>query len=98
MMELKDEAQLGVPQLGQGVGVQVGVAGAVEPDIAAGGPVQGAEQMQQRALPGSGRADDGNELAAVHLELHRAQHFERLPVAAGEHLAHAASLEQRGHS
>ena len=38
------------------------------------------------------------ELAAVDFELHRAQHFERLPVAAGEHLADPPSFEQRGHS
>ena len=98
MMELKDKAQLAVPQLGEGGRVQVGVARAVEPDVSARGPIQRAEQVQQGALPGSRRAHDGDELAAVDLELHGAQHLERLAVAAGEYLADPPGFEQRRHS
>src|SRR5437773_11264436 len=46
--------------------VQVGVARAVQPDIAAGGPIQRPEQMQQRALPRPGGAHDGDERSEEH--------------------------------
>src|SRR2546428_2109946 len=98
MMELEDKAQLPVPQLRQGGGVQVGIARAVQPDIAAGGPIQRPEQMQQRALPRPGGAHAGDKLTAVDLELHGAQHLERLPVAARKHLADPPGFEQGGHS
>src|SRR2546426_8487524 len=98
MVELKDKPQLAVPQLGELVGIQVGVARAVEPDVPARRAVECAQQVQQRALAGSRSAHDRYELSAVHLELHAAQHFERLAVAAREHLPDRPAFQQRAHS
>ncbi len=60
--------------------------------------IQGAEQMQQRALPGPRRTDDRNEFAAPHLHVDTAQHFERLPIASGKDLPQAAGHQERVHS
>ena len=35
-----------------------------DPDLARGGPVEGAEQVEQGGLAGAGRADDGDQFAA----------------------------------
>src|SRR5256885_13402820 len=98
MMELKDEPQLVVPELGQLVPVQVGVARAVEPNVPARRAVERPEQMQQRTLARAGGAYDRHEFAAVDLQLHAAQHFQRLAVAAREHLADPPAFDQRAHS
>jgi len=82
-------------QLGLGPGEDVL---AVEEDAAAGGPVERAEQVKQRALPRSRRTDHRHHFAAAHFEIEPAQHLEGLAVAPGEHLPDPAGLEQRGHS
>src|SRR5437016_7766086 len=86
MMELTDEPQLAVSVLGELVPIQVGVAGAVEPDVPARRAVERPEEMQQGALARAGRPYDRHEFPAVDLQLHSAQHLQRLAVAAREHL------------
>src|SRR5258705_205391 len=98
MMELEDESHLPVPELGGGAGVEVGVARAVEPDVAAARRVEGAEQVQQGALPRPRGADDGDELPAPHVEIDAAQDLEGLAVAAGVDLPDRPGLEQGVHS
>src|SRR3989441_13305606 len=98
MVELKDKPQLAVPQLRELVGIQVGVARAIEPDVPGRRAVERAQQVQQRALARSRSAHDRYELSAVHFQLHAAQHLERLPVAAREHLPDRPALQQRAHS
>jgi len=98
MMELKDKPQLTVPQLGLAQLVEVGVAGAVQPHIAARGPIERPEQVQQRALPRPGRAHDRHEFPAMHLHIHAAEHLQRLAVAAHVDLADPPGLEQGAHS
>ena len=47
---------------------------AVEQNLADVGGVEQTEQMQQRALAGPRLADDGDELAVPHADIHAAQH------------------------
>ncbi len=98
MVELEDESDLPVAELSRGAAIEIGVARAVEPDVAAARRVEGAKQVQQRALPRPGGADDGDELAAPHVEVDAAQHLEGLAVAARVDLPDRPGLEQRVHS
>ena len=98
MVELEDEPQLTVPELGERRRIQVGIAGPVEPDVSPGRPIQRPQEVQQGALPGSRRAHNRHELATADLEVHAAQHLERLAVTASEHLPDAPGREQGRHS
>ena len=55
---------------------------AVEADLALVGGVEGAQQVQQRALAGAALADDGQEFAAADAQAHPLQHrdFEQVPL------------------
>ena len=75
VVELEDEAERLVAQLIAALRRQVVDASAVEEDFALVGPVEGAEQVQQRALAGAGGADDAEELARLDLQIEAAQHF-----------------------
>ena len=75
VVELEDEAEGLVAQLVAAARRQVVDALAVEMDLALVGPVEDAEQVQQRALAGAGGADDAQELARMHLQVEAAQHF-----------------------
>jgi len=98
VVELKDEPQLAVAELGQRDRVQIGVAAAVQPDIPAAGAIEGAEQVQQGAFPRARRPHHREHLAAVHVHVHPAEHLERPFVAAAEHLPKPARFDQRVHS
>ena len=52
-------------------------AGAVHPDLAAGGRLQKVDAAQQRGFTGTGRADDGNDLSPVYVKADVLQHFQR---------------------
>ncbi len=60
---------------------------AVHEDAAAGGPRQPAQQVQQGGLAAARGPDDGDELAALHVQVHAAQ---RLHVHVADVVDHAA--------
>src|SRR5262249_36594085 len=80
------------------VGRLVAVGEPVEADYPRRRRVERAEQVEQRALAGPARADDGDELAAGDPEIHPRQHLDRGAVAAGVALAEVLRLEDRAHS
>ena len=82
VVELEDEAEGLVAQLVALAGRQVVDASAVEADAALVGPVEGAEQVQQRALAGAGGADDAEELAGADVQVDAAQDADDVGVAA----------------
>src|SRR5690606_31699434 len=65
---LEHEADLAVARAGPLVVRQVLDVLAVEPVVAAGGRVEAAQDVEQRALARARRADDGRHLAARDLE------------------------------
>ena len=91
---LEDEPDPGGPQGGD---VLVGHRCDVEPgdpDVAAGGPVEGAHQLQQGGLARPGRADDPDQLARADGEVHLVEGLDgRL---AGVALGHIVDVEH-GH-
>ena len=90
---LEDEAQSPGPQarqllVGHGRGVLAGDA-----DHAAGGPLQGAHDVQQGALARPRRADDGDQLALVDPQADAGQGHDRW--VAGVLLDHVDQLQDR---
>ena len=84
MMKLKDEPERAAAEGGQRVGVQADDLAAVEGDAARRRTIEPAEQLQQRRLPDTGRADDGDRGAALELDVQIFDDRERAPgVAVG---------------
>ena len=73
-MRLEDEADLPVPHGGELLIVQGAQVLPVEGDRPARGPVERADDLQQRALARTGRADDGEGFAARDFERHIVEH------------------------
>ena len=71
---MKDEADLPVADFGELQVVELAEVFAIEQHRAARGPVQRADDLQQGALAGAGRADDGDSFAARDFERHGAEH------------------------
>ena len=93
-MVLKHEADRTVAEVGK-LRLREGErVGAVEADGAAGRPVERAEQVQERALAGAGRAHDGERLAAVEAERHVTEDGER---AAPCRVVFAELFDLKGH-
>jgi hypothetical protein len=67
---------------------------AVEHDLAAGRPVEAAEQLQQRALARAGRPHQGHELAAPDLQRNTAEGID-VAVAEPVALGQIAGFEDR---
>ena len=72
-MELEDEAELPAPHGAPLVVREAGGVAALEEDPALRGPVEQAEEVQEGALPGARRADEGGELRGVELEVDAVQ-------------------------
>ena len=88
---LEDEPERAQPELGEVAVAQLGEIASLEDDAAAGGPVERAEELKERRLPGAARAFESDELAGLDAQvdaLERVDH-ER---AANEGLADAAEL------
>jgi hypothetical protein len=58
--ELEDEADLVAPQAGKGIVGKADDRLAVEADLARGGAIQPADQVEERRLSGAGGPDDGD--------------------------------------
>jgi hypothetical protein len=94
--ELEDEAdrpraQRGEPPVARGVD-----AFAVELDGAVVGAVEPRDQVQEGRLAGARAPDDGDELAALHVELGPVEHATAGPAAA--EALHNRTCADRGHA
>ena len=76
VMELEHEADGTVPEQGQGRIVPAEDILPVEEHLPGSRPVQGPQDMEQGALPGTGSPDQGNRLARRHLEIDPLQHID----------------------
>ena len=96
MVELVDEAEVTVapaPLFGR---IQRGEVAAHQFDLARGGRIQPAQQVQQRALARARGADDGQRLAGTHLQVDATQHLHVecvLAAAFAEALVQAFALQ-----
>ena len=70
---LPDEADLGPLVLHQLLLAEAEQVQPVHIEPSGGGPVQAADHIQEGALAAAGIADDGHELAALHLAVHTLQ-------------------------
>ena len=66
---LEDEADIGAPHPGQGLLADVVDAATVQPDLTARGPVQPAEQVQQRRLPAAAGPHHRHRLPGADVEV-----------------------------
>ena len=98
VMELEDEADLPVPHRRERGGGLLAVHQPVEPDLARRRRVEGAQQVEQRALARAARPHDGDELPPAHRQVHARQHLDRGAVAAAVQLPESLGLEDRAHS
>jgi hypothetical protein len=73
-VELKDEAELLATQTRATVVVERADVDLVEKDLTVGRPIESAEQIQEGALSGSGKARQRHELTFVDGELDAVQH------------------------
>ena len=74
MVELVDEAQRAVAHAAALGLRKLYERRALHPHFAGSRRVEAAEQMQERALAGTGRADDGDALALDHCQVDAEQH------------------------
>ncbi len=94
MVELVDEAEAPVAHVAARDLGQRREVGAVDRDAARRRRVEPAEQVQQRALAGTRRADDRDRLGRLNRERHAAQHVHG-GVAAAERLREPLACEHR---
>src|SRR5580704_2699607 len=71
------------------------VRAAVDQDLAGGRGLESGEDLEQRALAATARADHGDELAGLGAQIDAVECEERLDTFAGEGLGEAANLQQR---
>ena len=76
LVELKDEADVGVSETGEGLVAQRGEVGVFHDDRAAVGAVQRGENVEQCGLARAGRADDGDDLSSGQRYVHAPQDME----------------------
>ena len=75
-MELEDEAQVAVAEVGELLLGEGGDIDAVDDDGAGVGAVECADNLQQGGLAGSAGADDADHLATVDVEVDAFEHLE----------------------
>jgi hypothetical protein len=73
VVRLKNETEAAVAKFGEGLFVEGGEIGVVDEDAAGGGPVEGADDVEEGALAGAGRSDDGGGLSLLDFEVDVAQ-------------------------
>ena len=92
---LEDEADAAIAQLGATVRVEAPHVDAVEQVGAGGGPIEAAEDVEQRRLAGARRPHDRHQLAGADGEGDAPQRLDRL-LGALQHVA-LAHVAQRDH-
>ena len=98
VVKLEDEPDLPVTHLGERRRTEFAEDLPVETNRTRRRGVQGAEQVEQRALPGAAGADDRDELSAIHGKVHTGEDLDRGAVATAIDLAEPFRLENRAHS
>ncbi|GDY18699.1 hypothetical protein LBMAG56_00440 [Verrucomicrobiota bacterium] len=78
MVGLKDEADLLVADARELEVVEAGEVFAVEEELARGGAVECADDVEERAFAAAGRTDDGDALAAGEVERDSEKHADAL--------------------
>ena len=97
VVELKHEANLGVAYRGQaGRGKSV-VVDPFQTDITFGGPVEGAEYVEQGALAGPALAHDGDEFPPLYSHIHAGQDGNRPSVSSPEDLGYTGGFKDGRH-
>ncbi len=76
LVELEDEAYLGVPHLGQLPGLEVGDVAAVNKHLAGGGPVEQPHYLQQRRLARAAGTYDADDLAFLYGQADALEHLQ----------------------
>ena len=89
VVELEDEAEGVVAEVGAAPGAGVGEGASAVEDAAGVGAVEGAGDVEEGGLAGAGGADDGDELAGVEGEGDAAEDLE----ASGSHLVGLGDVE-----
>src|SRR5688572_10702633 len=97
MVELEHEADLLVAEPREIFVAQAGEVHPADGDAAAGGSIERAKDVQQRALPGAARADDRHHLTLLHGDGDAIEHRQQTSISADELLREIDSL-QHGHS
>src|SRR5512146_2382820 len=97
-MKLKHEADPAVPDLGQVLRRLLRVDLPRERDRAGGRRVEGAEEMEEGALPGPAGADDRDELSALDREVDARQDLDRGAVTAAVDLPDTGRFQDGAHS
>src|SRR5688500_19271526 len=98
MMELEHEADLLVAEPRELFVAQAGEVHAADGDEAAGRTIERAEDVQQRALPGAARADDGHHLTLLHGDGDAIEHRQQTSISADELLREIDSLRSEEHT
>ena len=68
-MKLKDEAEVAVAEVGEGLLAKGGCVDAIDTYSTLVGAVEGTDDLQQGGLSGAGRAYDADYLATVDVEV-----------------------------
>ena len=92
VVELVDKAQVLVTQAALRGGVHLGDVLAQQLNAAGGGGIEPTHQVQQGAFARTGRADDSQRFARMHIQVHAVQHGE-VDAALMEAFGQAAHLE-----
>ena len=93
-MKLVDEPQLAIAQHAAALLVEPVEALALDLDLAGTRFVEPAEEMEQRALARTGRADDRDDVTPMHRQVHRLEDMQH-PAALLEDLGEAAAGDDR---
>ena len=95
-MGLEDEADLPVADGGELQLIKLAQVFAVELDASTRGVIQRADDLQQRALAGTRRADDGEGFASVNGERNSIEHGETAAAGCGVMFREVRELQQHG--
>jgi multidrug transporter EmrE-like cation transporter len=79
MERLEHEAHRGGPEAGQLPLVERRQVASVDHEVAGRGPVETAEEIEERGLPGAGRTEDRDAVAGLDLEVHPAERVDGGP-------------------
>jgi hypothetical protein len=83
VMGLEDETEEAIAGVGEGDFIELSEVQTVESDGTAGWMVEGADDVQQRAFAGAGRADDGDGLGGSEIERNAMEDRDRLGASGG---------------
>ena len=77
LVELEDEADVLVAEVGKLLLVQLSYINAVDGDVSAVGRVESADNLQESGLAGATRSDDAHHLTFVNMQVDALEHLQR---------------------